>query len=196
MFELLKTWKERHFSDPQRVILGFMLLVGAGLVYFVGSLLTPVFIAVIIAYLLDGIVVLLQRSHLPRLASVTIVFMVFMAGMVVMMLWLLPLTVKQVSQLVQQLPGMLASVQSQLLQLPTTYPELISKNQVSQVIDFLNTGISTLGKRVLTISLASVVGLIHLVVYLVLVPFMVFFMLKDKAAILAGDGVFCRTTWI
>ena len=36
----------------------------------------------------------------------------------------------------------------------------------------------------LTLSLASVLGLIHLVVYLVLVPLMVFFLLKDKQMIL------------
>jgi hypothetical protein len=36
MLDLFRTWKERHFSDPQRLILGFMLLVGAGLVYFLG----------------------------------------------------------------------------------------------------------------------------------------------------------------
>lgn len=185
MFELFKAWKERHFSDPQRVILGIMLLAGAGLAYFLGSLLTPVLISIIIAYLLDGMVALIQRSHLPRLPAVWIVFLVFMIGMVVMILWLIPLTVKQISQLVQQLPGMLATAQSQLLQLPTTYPDLISENQVRQIIEFLNTGISTLGKQVLTVSFASVVGLLHVVVYLVLVPFMVFFLLKDKALILA-----------
>ena len=184
MFELFNEWKKRHFSDPQWMILGIMLLVGAGLVYFVGSLLAPVLISIIIAYLLEGLVGLLQRSRVPRLAAVSIVFTVFMVGMIVMILWLIPLTVKQISQLVQQLPGMLTTVQYRLLQLPTSYPELISENQVRQVIAFLNTGISTLGKRVLTLSMASVVGLIHLVVYLVLVPFMVFFLLKDKAMIL------------
>ena len=184
MFEVFREWKDRHFSDPQRVILGIMLLVGAGLIYFLGSLLAPVLISIIIAYLLEGLVDLLRRSRVPRLAAVSIVFLVFMVGMIVVILWLIPLTVKQISQLVQQLPGMLATVQYRLLQLPTSYPDLISEIQVKQVIDFLNTGISTLGKRVLTQSLASVVGLIHLVVYLVLVPFMVFFLLKDKQTIL------------
>ena len=184
MFEIFRAWKDRHFSDPQRVILGFMLLAGAALVYFLGSLLAPVFISIIIAYLLDGMVSLLQRSRLPRLAAVSIVFTVFMVAMVVMTLWLIPLTVKQISQLVQQLPGMLTTIQYRLLQLPTSYPELISESQIHEIITFLNTGISTLGKRVLTLSLASVMGLIHLVVYLVLVPFMVFFLLKDKQMIL------------
>ena len=185
MLDMFKQWKDRHFSDPQQVILGIMLLAGAGLIYFLGSLLAPVFISIIIAYLLDGMVGLLQRSHLPRIAAVSIVFAVFMLSMVVMILWLIPLTVKQISQLVQQLPGMLSMVQNQLLQLPTSYPELISENQVKELISLLNAGISTLGRKVLTLSLASVVGLIHLVVYLVLVPFMVFFLLKDKQLILA-----------
>ncbi|MGD9311157.1 MAG: AI-2E family transporter [Desulfosarcina sp.] len=185
MLDLFREWKERHFSDPQRVILGLMLLVGAGLVYFLGSLLAPVLVSIVIAYLLDGLVSLLHRSKLPRLAAVTIVFVVFLVSMLVMILWLLPLTVKQISQLVQQLPGMLSTVQYRLLQLPTSYPELISESQVQQVINYLNTSINVLGRRVLSLSVASVVGLMHLVVYLVLVPLMVFFMLKDKAKILA-----------
>ncbi len=184
MFELFREWKDRHFSDPQRVILGFMLLAGAGLIYFLGSLLAPVLISIIIAYLLDGLVSLLHRSKLPRLAAVTIVFVFFLVAMLVMMLWLLPLTARQVSQLVQQLPGMLSTIQYRLLELPTSYPELISESQVSQIIDYLNTSINMLGRRVLTLSVASVVGLMHLVVYLVLVPFMVFFLLKDKQMIL------------
>ena len=184
MLEIFREWKERHFSDPQRVILGFMLLAGAALIYFLGGLLAPVMISIIIAYLLDGLVTLLQRSRVPRLAAVCIVFAVFMIGMVVMILWLLPLAVKQVSQLVQQLPGMLATVQTRLNELPTRYPELISESQVREVINYLNTSLTAMGRRVLTLSVASVVGLMHLVVYLVLVPFMVFFLLKDKMIIL------------
>ncbi len=185
MFELFKKWQTRHLSDPQRIILGIMLLVGAGLIYFLGDLLAPVFISVVIAYLLEGLVGLIHRFRIPRVAAVYIVFTVFMVGMIVMILWLIPLTVKQVTQLVQQLPGMLTTIQYSLIELPTRYPELISENQVQEVISFLNTGITTLGKRALTMSVASVVGLLHLVVYLVLVPFMVFFMLKDKHVILS-----------
>lgn len=190
MFELFKTWKERHFSDPQRMILGIVILAGAGLIYLLGSLLTPVFISIIIAYLLDGMVGQLRRFRLPRLAAVSIVFSLFMAGMIVLFLWLIPLTVKQISQLVQQLPSMLVTAQHQLIQLPTKYPGLISETQVSQISDFLNNSISRLGRHVLTLSLASVVGLIHMVVYLVLVPFMIFFLLKDKERILSWSRRF------
>ena len=184
MFEIFREWKDRHFSDPQRVILGFMLLAGAALIYFLGGLLAPVMVSIVIAYLLDGLVSLLHRSRVPRLAAVSIVFAVFMIGMVVMILWLLPLVFKQVSQLVQQLPGMLATVQLRLNELPTRYPEVISETQVRQIINYLNTSLTTMGRQAVTLSVASVVGLMHLVVYLVLVPFMVFFLLKDKNIIL------------
>lgn len=185
MFKLFKEWKDRHFSDPQRVILGIMLLVGVGLVYFLGGLLMPVFVSVIIAYLLEGLVGLFQRFRMPRLGAVIIAFSLFIVGMTVMILWLIPLAVKQVSQLVQQLPTMLAQAQYQLLQLPASYPELISENQIRQVIDYLNISVTALVRQVLSHSFASVIGLLHLVVYLVLVPLMVFFLLKDKAHILA-----------
>lgn len=184
MFELFKEWKNRHFSDPQRVILGIMLLVGFGLIYFLGGLLTPVLVSIVIAYLLDGVVSLFQRLRIPRLAAVIIAFSIFMVGMTVMILWLIPLAVKQVSQLVQQLPAMLSRAQFQLLQLPASYPELVSESQIRQVIDYLNTGVTALVRQVLSLSLASVMGLLHLVVYLVLVPLMVFFLLKDKYYIL------------
>ncbi|MDL2328777.1 AI-2E family transporter [Desulfosarcina sp. OttesenSCG-928-A07] len=186
MLNLLRNWKERHFSDPQRIILGLMLLAGIGIVYFLGSLLTPVFVSIIIAYLLDGLVIPLhQRIGLPRIAAVLVVFMLFIAGMTIMILWLLPLITKQVTQLVQQLPRMLVTLQSSIMQLPAPYPELISKKQIVDIIGFLNVSIADMGKQVLSLSLASVVGLIHLLVYLVLVPFMVFFLLKDKTAILS-----------
>jgi hypothetical protein len=136
MFELFRKWQERHFSDPQRIILGVMLLIGAGLIYFFGSLLAPVFISVVIAYLLEGLVTLIHRSRFPRLPAVYIVFSVFMVGMIVMIVWLIPLTAKQVTQLIQQLPNMLATVQSRLIELPTRYPDLISQSQVQEAIGF------------------------------------------------------------
>jgi putative permease len=202
MIDLVRRWLARHFSDPERVILGLMVLVGIGLVYFVGSLLTPVFVSIIIAYLLDDLVEFCLRLRLPRLVAVIIVFLGFIIGMIVIILWLLPLTFKQISQLIQQLPMMLTTAQRELAQLPTAYPDLISENQVRQINEILNDSISSLGRQVLSFSLASVMGLFYLVVYLILVPLMVFFLLKDKLSILAwfrrfmpGNMDLTQTVW-
>ncbi len=57
----------------------------------------------------------------------------------------------------------------------------------------LRSELTSFGQRVLSLSLSSVVGLIALLIYLVLVPLLVFFFLKDKAKIFAWLGRFLPT---
>ena len=56
MIQLFKNWLNRHFSDPQLVILGFLLILGFLFIFWLGEMLTPVLIALVIAYLLDSMV--------------------------------------------------------------------------------------------------------------------------------------------
>jgi len=98
---------------------------------------------------------------------------------------LLPLLSQQIAQLVQQFPSMLLAGQKELLRLPERYPGFISEAQIKYVLEFVNAELTTLMKRILTLSVASVRGFISVLVYLVLVPLMVFFLLKDKNKILA-----------
>jgi putative permease len=184
MFTLVRNWINRYFSDPQLVILGFLLLLGFGLVFWLGEMLVPVFIAVIIAYLLDGVVGWMQRHHLPRLVAVGVVFVGFLACVILLLLWLLPLLSRQVAQFFRDLPFMIQSGRDLLLLLPERYPETISAGQIDRILDHLSTGLTRLGERAVSISLASVRGVIMFFVYLILVPLMVFFFLKDKALIL------------
>jgi len=53
VFEYIKAWYEKKFSDPHSVTLLFLLLALVALLYFIGSLIVPVLVALIIAYLLD-----------------------------------------------------------------------------------------------------------------------------------------------
>jgi putative permease len=174
--ELLK----RYFSDPQVIILVLLLLAGAIFILMLGNMLLPVFVAIIIAYLLDGVVCWLQRFGLPRNTSVVIVFTLFVALVAVLLVGLLPQISRQIAQLVQELPSMLAKGQHELLKLPERYPDFVSHESISRLFSFMGTDIGEVGQRVLTFSVSSVRSLITLLVYLVLVPFLVFFFLKDK----------------
>ncbi|MFY9399371.1 MAG: AI-2E family transporter [Desulfomonilia bacterium] len=171
---------KRYFSDPQVIILILLLAAGLVLILLLGDMLLPVFVAIIIAYLLDGVVCRLERYGLSRNASVLIVFTLFIALVVVLLVGLLPQITRQIAQLVQELPAMLAKGQRELLKLPERYPDFISRESISSLFSLMGTNIGELGQRVLTFSLSSVRSLIILLVYLVLVPFLVFFFLKDK----------------
>jgi putative permease len=134
--------------------------------------------------MLDGMVVRLARFKVPRMLSVVIVFIVFMICLLLLIIFLLPLLSHQIAQLLQQLPMMLAVGQSELMRLPERYPDIISQAQIKQVLDFIGVELNVLVKRILSLSIASVRGVIAILVYLILVPLMVFFMVKDKVKIL------------
>ncbi len=182
---LIAEWFKRHFGNQQVVILVGLLLFFFGVVYFFGQMLLPFFAGLIIAYLLDGMVKLMTKYGLPRLLAVILVFLGFMLIMFFSFFWLVPMLIKQVTQLVQQLPSMISEAQMHLLELPERYPQLVSQEQIQEVISALRTEVAQLGQQILSISVASVVGLITILVYLIIVPLLVFFFLKDKEMLLA-----------
>ena len=184
MFRLIREWLDRHFSDPQIVILSLLLVLGFVAIFFLGRMLIPVFASIVIAYLLDGAVTRLQFLRIPRTILVVIVFLIFLAVLMVLIIWLLPLLSGQIGQLLQQLPSMVKAGQKELLRLPERYPGFISEPQIKQVLEVVGTELTLLVRRLLSLSVASLRGLISLLVYLILVPLMVFFLLKDKFKIL------------
>jgi len=184
--KIISDWFQRLFNDPQAVILTVVLLVGSSVILFMGRDLAPVLASMVIAYLLEGVAQLLQRRmHLPRLLAVIVVFVLFIAFVLFLLLGLLPLASRQLTQLVQQLPAMIVTGQQMLLNLPALYPEFITEAQVLEVINVIRAEIATWGQKALSWSLAAGMGFITLIIYLVLVPLLVFFFLKDKELILA-----------
>jgi putative permease len=178
--ELLRDWFKRSFSDPQVVILGLFLVVFFAVVVGLGAWLAPMFASIVIAYLLEALVSLLQRLGLVRMLAVIIVFLLFLTVLFFILFGLIPLVSAQLTQLVQQFPNYISQGRELLKQLPALYPDLISMEQVEILIAKLGQEVANLGQQLLGWSLASVASIIGLVVYLVLVPVLVFFFLKDK----------------
>lgn len=182
--QAIKAWFKRYFSDPQIVFLTLFLVFFFGVVLTMGDMLAPVLASIVIAYLLEGVVCLLERQSLPRLPSVILVFILFLMFVALVVLGLLPLLSRQVTEFFQQLPAMISTGQSALMKLPEQYPEIVSQEQVDQLIGQIRQEIGSFGQRVVSWSLASVVGVITLAVYLILMPLLVFFFLKDKRLII------------
>lgn len=180
---IIQEWYKRYLSDPQIIILLFFLVAGIITILTMGNVLAPVIASMVIAYLLEGLVDLLEKCHIPRLAAVLIVFITFMTFLIFILFWLLPLLSGQLAQFVGQLPSMIARWQKQLMLLPERYPDLISQAFVTDLIDMLQTELGRWGQRLLAFSVASFRSLITALVYLVLMPLMVFFFLKDKKKI-------------
>lgn len=179
----LKDWFVRQIANPQVVLLTFVLGALALAVVFLGGMMAPVIAAIVIAYLLEGLVTRLQRLKTPRIAAVTIVFAAFMTVLLFAFFGLLPLLFRQLTQLFQQAPAMLATAQQELLRLPGKYPEFLSEQQILSAVGAFRQQLFAISQWVLSTSLASVVTVVTVLVYIILVPFLVFFLLKDKDVI-------------
>ncbi len=182
--QVIREWFQRFFADSQAVILALLLLLGFLIVLTLGNMLAPVLAALVLAYLLDGLVTPLQSRGVPRMVAVAAVFIVFMVFLAFALLWLLPRLSYQVTQLFTQLPNIVSTGQEAIMRLPSRYPDLISHAQVQDLMNAIRAELASLGQRVVTMSVASVVGIITLLVYLILVPVLVFFFLKDKRSII------------
>jgi putative permease len=181
---LLNRWYRKYFSDPEGIILAVLLLLGFAVVIFMGEMLAPVLASVIIAYMLDGLVSGLQRSGVGRKTSVFLIFIPFLVLSLITILGLVPLLVGQVTQLVQDLPTMMTKGQAMLQRLPEHYPQLITEAQINELLATLRSSVTMLGQKVVSLSLASINGVFLVIIYLVLVPVLVFFFLKDRDKIL------------
>jgi putative permease len=162
------------------VLLGGVLLTISAIIYFTGRILAPVFAAVIIAYLLQSIMHRLENLRVPRIFAEIIVGLGFLALILILFLGLIPVLVAQLSELVQKAPAIVSKLQQQLLDLPVRYPQYFTESQISEFVSRMGSEFIGLGQKAISFSLTSVVGLVTVVVYLILVPMMVVFMIRDR----------------
>ncbi len=180
VINIIRAWFNRYFSDPEAVLLFIVLILGFSLVIFMNEILAPVLASIVIAYLLDWVIARMQKLKVPRLPAVILVFAGFLGLLLMSFLVLLPLLWKQVITLFNDLPNMLTRGQQLTLELVDRFPQFITQEQVNTFSNELLTDVHTWAKTVLSISWSSIASIITGIVYLVLVPLLVFFFLKDR----------------
>ena len=183
MRSILKSWVERYFSDEEALILLVVLVAGFAAIIWFGRMLAPFFTALVLAFLLQGVVSALTRRRVPHLLAVIMVFLAFVSVLLTLAFILMPLIWNQLVGLVQETPRMFASGQGWLDQLQERFPNIVTPDQMQSWIGVAGREISQLGQRALTLSLTSLGNVMSLIIYLVLVPILVFFMLKDREAL-------------
>ncbi|MEF1256351.1 MULTISPECIES: AI-2E family transporter [unclassified Vibrio] len=193
MFEMVSRWYKRRFSDPHAVSLVAILLFGFITIYFFGNLIAPLLVAIVLAYLLEWPVVQMSRLGIPRTLAVILVILGFTSLMLVAIFGLVPTIWQQVGNLINDIPTMYVGLQGFIAEIPQRYPELDSFQIVESVVTNAKNQVIGMGESVVKGSLASLVSLATLGVYLILVPLLVFFLLKDKEEMIEmASGVLPR----
>ncbi|ATZ74198.1 AI-2E family transporter [Idiomarina sp. X4] len=186
MFDYIKQWYQRKFADPNAVTLFLLLVVTVVVIVLFGNLLAPLIVAIALAYLLDWPVTRLMYMGMSRLSATVITFVAFLALAITVLLTLVPVIWQQSMTLIQELPNMIGNLQIWLHKLPEMFPSVIDESQINELTQSLKNRVVGFGESLVTVSLTSLVNLMAMLVYLIVVPLLIFFMLKDRDVLMAN----------
>ncbi len=178
--DFVRDFFHRFLPNSQVVALAISLIVGSLLIYSLSGFLMPVFASIILAYLLEGLVAKLERLWMSRIVAVHVVFFAFLTLLGFILFVLVPIVSEQTVQLVQRIPEMVASAQIKIMRLPEVYPEFISQTRIREIMFSIQQELLKYGQNIISGSAESFAGLLAAVIYLFLVPMMLFFFMKDK----------------
>ena len=184
MIKIFRKWMNRYFADQEAVLVVILLVAAIAVLMTMGDILAPMIASIIIAFLMEGMVARLNSFGVPHIGSVTITFLVLVSGMGLILLVLLPVLWEQVVNLFTEVPRMLSEWRRVLLLLPEQYPNLVSETTIDNIIRNATNKMGELGENVLSVSITKLPVFVALLIYIILVPVLVFFFLKDGKKIL------------
>ena len=167
-------------------------------VYYLAPVLTPFFMAAILAYIFQPLVLWLGRRRMPRSLAVVLVMAIEFLLLALLLLTVLPLFTKEVSQLVQQLPAFLEWLNGSLA------PWILARAGIEVSFDaaslkrmLLDTlqGTEGIGMTLLSSVRMGGLGLIGLAVNIVLVPVVQFYLMRDWESLFARIDKLLPRPW-
>ncbi|MCZ6710523.1 MAG: AI-2E family transporter [Gammaproteobacteria bacterium] len=179
--EVISGWINRHFSNEEAIYLVVLLVAVFVLLFTLGGVLAPVLIGLVFAFLLQGMVKKLVDFKVPEKVAVYGAFIVFVSATIGLVLFLVPLVWRQSRALIVGLPGGIIQVQAVLRDLSVSTPgSFFTPDQVDQWLGALTTEAANFSGTLLNTLLTQVPSVVALLLYMVIVPFSVFFFLKDR----------------
>ena len=185
MKRVLQKWLEQYFSNEEAVLLSVMLIVSVVLLATLGHVLGPVIAALILTFLLQGLVNNLQKLGFNRPVAVLTTYLLFLLGFISVLIGLIPIVGRQTSLLLSEVPNMLAKIKPLLTSLPEKFSDYIGPEQFQLIFVRGSEEVANLAEQLLSFSISSFPSLLAIMIYLLLVPLLVFFMLKDKDILLS-----------
>jgi putative permease len=185
MLNVLKSWVHRFLSVEEAVLFTILLLVTFLIVLTMGSTLGPVLSGIVLAFLMQGFITFLARQNIPEWAAMPLTFLVFLGGFISLLVFVIPLVWAQMAKLFTELPSMIEKGKALLELVPENYPNLITHEQVNSLVELIGAEVARSGQWLLSFSLSQLPVVVSVLIYLVLVPILVFFFLKDKDLIMS-----------
>ena len=180
---------------PGLVVVG-ILVVGSILFVARGSLL-PIIISVIVAELLFPIVSNVERflpgreryPGIARLVTIAIVYIAFVVLVAALIYLTVQPIIKEVQEFIQVAPQIYDQAKVTIEGWMQAFDQQVPEEVKTQLDGLLQSASGVIGKAALSLltkTISGVTGTISVVIGLVIVPFLLFYMLKDKEELVGG----------
>ena len=183
--DVLGGWVNRYFSRPDAIFLISALLVISLVLYTLAGALAPVLTGLVLAFLLQGLVGRLEKLGSPHLLAIAVAMIVLIGIVATAVLLVVPLLWQQAADLLALAPTLVGMLRDGLSSLAEAFPEFITEEQILGVVNESSKELGNLSGVLLESAFSQVFSLFGLLIYLVLVPISVFFLLKDKELLMA-----------
>lgn len=184
MFDVVRRWIDRFLSEEEAILLVVIIVAASLVILTMGRILAPLLTGIVVTYIMQGTIRRFERPGLPKPLAVWCTFLLFMGAFVTLLFFIIPRVWRQLQTLFDELPTMAEEARVVLYELPTRYPQFVSEQMVNSWGDLLSAEAGELGQWLVSASLSQLPILITIGVYIMLVPILVFFMLKDQSEIL------------
>ncbi|WP_438444257.1 AI-2E family transporter [Gorillibacterium sp. sgz5001074] len=177
-------YRNKGFRYMIYLLLGLMILymlwlirpILGGIYAFLRAVLAPFIIAMIISYVLNPIVVLLNRRKVPRTVAVLLIYAVFLASLTVIMMNMIPMFMTQLTQLNENMPDFTIKAQGMIDRFNESemLPDSV-RSGINNSLYKLETGISDWVSNYIN----NIGDKIDLLFFAQIIPFVAFYILKD-----------------
>ncbi len=184
MIPILRKWQQQYLSQEEAIVLILMLAVSSIVLWLWGSIFFPIIAAVIFAYILQGMINRLQNWGMPFYVAFLITFFAFIGLCTGLILIVLPVVWRQCVALSRELPFIFSQLQDILLALQKQYPTFINTGSIREWSESLTSEVASIVQHLLQAWIASLQHIIRFTIYIILIPILIFFLLKDKDKII------------
>jgi predicted PurR-regulated permease PerM len=158
-------------------------------VYLLSPILTPFFLAALLAYLGDPIVNRLVQFKIPRTLAATVVFVFFILIIIFLLVLLIPMLARQIAILINYIPEIFNWLQQTALPWIGNYFQIENISDISSVKSLLSQHLEQ-AANILTglgkIITHSGYSLFVFILNLILVPVVTFYLLRDWDEVIKG----------
>ena len=177
----LSDYFSEFWANHELVLFGLTVAAVSLVFYLLAVHIPALIVGILLAYLLEGVVSQLERYRCPRTMAISGSLLLSILGIAALMLFGLPKLTQQVGAFARQIPILISRMENSFKELPSwAEPFIDSKDLATHTSEYLKTA----AEGLLSSTFTNVGGLFSLVVYTVLMPLLIFFLLRDKRIII------------